>query len=269
VKKKFSLNHHIQHNILVLFLISITLVSSTSTILPLAYSQGSSGIPKWNQSGEGVTRLSAPSGITVDASSGNVYVADTERIHMFSSNGTFLAAFGQYGDDNGRFSSPEGIALDQEGNVYVADTENNRIQAFSSNGTFLTQWGDYGNDTGRFSSPEGIAVDQEGNVYVADTENNRIQAFSSNGTFLTQWGKFGRSDVELEMRFPEGIAVDQEGNIYVADTLNNRISVIFSGLNNSSPIRNTSFSTEEGEIYGNNTRIKIEPVYEGLNFPRS
>jgi glucose/arabinose dehydrogenase len=251
----------------VLFLVSITLVSSTS-ILPLAYSQGSSGIPRWNQSGEGVPRLSLPSGITVDASSGNVYVADTanHRIQLFTSNGTFLTQWGEYGDEDGAFRSPEGIAVDQEGNVYVADTENNRIQLFTSNGTFLTQWGEYGDEDGAFRSPEGIAVDQEGNVYVADTENNRIQLFY-NGTFLTQWGGYGRSDVELQMRFPEGIAVDEQGNIYVADTLNNRISVIFSGLNNSSPISNTSFSSEEGEIYGNNTRIKIEPVYEGLNFP--
>jgi hypothetical protein len=65
----------------VLFLVSITLVSSTS-ILPLAYSQGSSGIPRWNQSGEGVPRLSLPSGITVDASSGNVFVADTANHDM-------------------------------------------------------------------------------------------------------------------------------------------------------------------------------------------
>jgi glucose/arabinose dehydrogenase/sugar lactone lactonase YvrE len=299
----------------VLFLVSITLVSSTS-ILPLAYSQGSSGIPRWNQSGEGVPRLSLPSGITVDASSGNVFVADTanNRIQLFTSNGTFLTQWGEYGDEDGAFRSPEGIAVDQEGNVYVADTENNRIQLFTSNGTFLTQWGEYGDEDGAFRSPEGIAVDQEGNVYVADTANNRIQLFYNgtfltqwggygrsdvelqmrfpegiavdqegnvyvadtennriqlfyNGTFLTQWGGYGRSDVELQMRFPEGIAVDEQGNIYVADTLNNRISVIFSGLNNSSPISNTSFSSEEGEIYGNNTRIKIEPVYEGLNFP--
>jgi aldose sugar dehydrogenase len=361
VKEKISLNHKIQYNVLVSFVISITLVSPIS-ILPLAYSQEISRTLQWNQEGEGVPRLREPSGIAIDPSSGNVYVADTDshRIQAFSSNGTFIMEYGEYGEEDGNFRSPEGIAVDQEGNVYVADTENNRIQAFS-NGTFLTQWGEYGNNDGEFRSPEGIALDQQGNVYVADTQNSRIQVFSNNGTFLTQWGQYGeedgnfrspegialdqqgnvyvadtqnsriqafsnngtflaslgeygdddgrfkspegiavdqggnvyvadtenhriqmftsngtfvaswgeygRSEEDIEMRSPEGIAVDEQGTIYMTDTLNNRISVIFSGSNNSLPISNTSFSSEEGEIYGNNTRIKIEPVYEGLAFP--
>jgi DNA-binding beta-propeller fold protein YncE len=213
--------------VLALFLISVTLVSPTS-ILPLAYSQGPSYVANWNQAGEGVPRLSGPSGIAIDPSSGNVYVADTEnqRINIYSSNGTFVSEFGRYGEGDGRFRSPEGIALDQEGNVYVADTGNHRIQVFSSNGTFLTGWGEYGADSATFASPEGIALDQEGNVYVADTGNHRIQVFSSNGTFLEQWGVYGEEDGSF--RSPEGIALDQEGNVYVADTENNRIQVFSS-----------------------------------------
>src|SRR3712207_8682803 len=55
----------------------------------------------------------------------------------------------------------EGIAIDQEGNVYVADTGNNRIQVFSSNGTFISRLGAYGIANGSFSHPEGIAIDQD------------------------------------------------------------------------------------------------------------
>jgi len=98
----------------------------------------------------------------------------------FSSNGTFITKWGEYGSKDGQMRTPAGIALDQEGNVYVTDTTNNRIQVFSSNGTFITKWGEYGSVNGSMRTPAGIAVDSSsGNVYVADTGNNIISAFTS------------------------------------------------------------------------------------------
>ena len=116
-------------------------------------------------------------------------------------------------------------------------------------------------------SPTGITLDKDGNVYVADTGNNRIQVFSSNGTFITKlgektrWGEYSHGN--LTMRSPAGITLDKDGNVYVADTGNSLISE----WTLSSHISNVAFSSEEGEIYGNNTRIKIERVYDGLNNP--
>ena len=82
---------------------------------------------------------------------------------------------------NGTLSPPEGIAVDQEGNVYVADTANNRIQVFSSNGTFISKWGTFGVADGFFNHPTGIAIDQEGKIFVIDNSNNRIEVFSNSG----------------------------------------------------------------------------------------
>src|SRR5918999_1729581 len=136
---------------------------------------------------------------------------------------SYVPSWSEQGFMKGKLSSPEGIALDQEGNVYVADTENSRIQVFSNNGTFISTIGKYGTRNGTLTFPEGIALDQEGNVYVADTENSRIQVFSNNGTFISTIGKYGTRNGTLT--FPEGIALDQEGNVYVADTENSRIQV--------------------------------------------
>ena len=175
---------HLHCRILVLFLISIT-VASSSYLLPLAYSQEFAYISTWSEFGTEETNLSSSEGIAVDSSSGNVYVADTvnNRIQTFSNNGTFISKWGGGYDPraiNGSFDRPSDIALDQAGNVYVADTGNNRIQIFSNNGTFISVLGRDGGANGTLRSPEGIAVDSSsGNVYVADTDNNRISVFTS------------------------------------------------------------------------------------------
>ena len=82
------------------------------------------------------------------------------------------------GTNDGRFQYPNGVTTDASGNVYVADSDNNRIQKFDSSGTFLAKWGTYGSADGEFDSPFGITTDSSGNVYVADTGNNRIQKFA-------------------------------------------------------------------------------------------
>jgi glucose/arabinose dehydrogenase/plastocyanin len=263
-KKSLLINYHIHcRRISILFFLTSTiLVSSSFYLLPLAYSQELSYFSNWRETGRGQERLSEPAGIAADPSSGNIYVADTSnnRIQVFSNNGTFISKWGKYGTADGSFNSPTGIASDQQGNIYVADTSNDRIQVFSNNGTFISKWGTYGSTDGSFNNPAGIAVDSEGNTYVADTANHRIQVFSNNGTFISKWGTYGSTDVK--MRYPEGIAIDQEANVYLADTANNRI-IAFSR----SRLTDLSYSSEDGEVYGNNTRIKIETVYDGLKTP--
>jgi sugar lactone lactonase YvrE len=110
------------------------------------------------------------------------------------------------------FNFPIGIAVDGSGNVYVADTYNNRIQKFSSSGVYLTQWGRPGQGDGLFNQPYGVAVDGSGNVYVADTVNHRIQKFDSIGRYIAQWGTSGTTGREPgQFNTPSGIAVDGSG----------------------------------------------------------
>ena len=93
--------------------------------------------------------------------------------------GTFVTTWGSSGTGDGQFNAPLGVATDGNGNVYVADTNNNRIQKFTSTGTFLTTWGSFSySGNGQFNGPFGVATDGNGNVYVADEGNSRIQKFA-------------------------------------------------------------------------------------------
>ncbi|GHU57701.1 hypothetical protein FACS189444_0220 [Spirochaetia bacterium] len=191
-------------------------------------------------------RFSAPVGIAVD-NSGNIYVADTEnnRIRKITPAGVVTSLAGTttagYGDGTGtaaRFSAPQGIAVDNSGNIYVADTGNNRIRKITPAGVVTSLAGTttagYGDGTGtaaRFSAPLGITVDNSGNIYVADTGNNRIRKITPAGvvTSLAGTTTAGYGDgTGTAARFsaPKGITVDNSGNIYVADTGNNRIRKI-------------------------------------------
>jgi sugar lactone lactonase YvrE len=131
-----------------------------------------------------------------------------------------LGEFGKYGDGDGEFIWPTGLALDNKENSYITDEWMNRVSSFDKDGNFLGLWGTTGEGDGEFNGPAGIAVDQEGNLFIVDSRNNRIQKMTKDGRFLDKWGKLG-SD-EGEFNAPWGITIDHQGFVYVADHKNHR-----------------------------------------------
>ncbi len=137
-----------------------------------------------------------PMGVASD-SAGNIYLTNVYplpggyNVVKFNSAGTYVSTFGSSGSGNGQFNDPEGIAIDKSGNIYVADSRNNRIQRFDANGNYLSQFGSAGSGNGQFSYPVGIAFDSTGNIYITDVGNNRVQKFDANGNYLSQFGSYG------------------------------------------------------------------------------
>jgi DNA-binding beta-propeller fold protein YncE len=145
-------------------------------------------------SGRGAAQFTRPRGVAVD-STGHLFVADknNNRVQEFGPDGQFMRMWGRNGGDgsaglgNGEFNTPYSIAVDRSGQVYVADTANNRIQAFTGDGGFLARLGRNGGDgtagsgAGEFHGPYGVATDCRGNLYVSDEGNNRIEKFGSPG----------------------------------------------------------------------------------------
>ena len=91
----------------------------------------------------------------------------------------FLLKWGSWGTAPGQFKYPYGLTTDSQGNVYVADKQNDRIQKFTGNGAFLRQWGGFGHDPGQFDTPTGIAISTDGLVYVSDEDRKSTRLNSS------------------------------------------------------------------------------------------
>jgi DNA-binding beta-propeller fold protein YncE len=122
---------------------------------------------------------------------------------------------GGRGAGKGELDSPTGIAVDANGNIFVADSNNGRIEKFAPSGAFVSIMGTKGSGPRQLGQPSGIAVDRAGNIYVADASNHRLQKLAPDGTFIAEWspGFYG----------PRKIAVGPDDSIYVVDQGRTRI----------------------------------------------
>ena len=192
-------------------------------------------------------KLSYPKGVAVDRL-GNVYIADTRnhRVRKVDAAGTITTfagtgETGYLGDGEpatwARLYYPESLAVDGQGNVYIADTFNHRVRKVDAAGTIYTRtvegWyagGDEPYTSISLNYPGGVAVDGQGNVYIADTLNHRVRKVDAAGTITTFAGTGSRGSTgdgapatRARLYYPRDVAVDGLGNVYIADTANDRV----------------------------------------------
>jgi Immunoglobulin I-set domain/NHL repeat len=223
---------------------------TTNGIITTVAGNGSPGY-----SGDGVPATNAtmrPAGVALDTA-GNLFIADwnNNRIRKVDTNGIITTVAGNgssgYSGDGGpatdaKLAYVEDVAVDGSGNLFIADTDNNRIRKVDTNGIITTVagkgpavFGSYSGDGGaatnaNLNAPYGVAVDVFGNLFIADMDNNRIRKVDTNGIITTVAGN-GSADYSGDggaatnacLDAPYGVSVDVFGNLFFADSWNDRI----------------------------------------------
>jgi uncharacterized protein YjiK len=206
--------------------------------LPLVYAgNGSSGF-----SGDGglatKASLNSPGGVAADGR-GNLYIADSDnnRIRKVDKSGVITTVAGDgtagFSGDGGpatraQLDSPVGVAVDDQGDLYIGDTSNRCIRKVNADGIITTL---AENDDTAYFSVLGIALDARGNVILADASNGRVMKADSNGKVTTVAGVAdeyghdgdGRAAVQAQLNDPRAVAVDLQGNLYITDDFEQRV----------------------------------------------
>lgn len=155
---------------------------------------------------------------------GRILVADSgnNRVQAFNSQGDFLSEFGTYGNGDGQFDEPQGLAVDPNGRVIVVDRGNNRLVVLSFDGQ---AFGYLDSFTAGFNAPTSVSVSPLGDLVVADTGNNRVVVLDPQGNWLAEYYQPNDGYTGL-FNAPHGVSVDQDGNLVVADTGNARVVTV-------------------------------------------
>ncbi len=179
---------------------------------------------QWGQRGEEEGQLAFPRSV-VAHSGGDLFVTEfqrVERVQRFSLDGqSFGGSFGSYGFEPGTFNRAEGIGIDAEDRLYVADSCNHRVQIFEDDGRLVRQYGRPGTGPGELSYPYDVRVDASGFQFVCEFGNSRIQVFDPDGNSVEIIG--GPGSALGEFSNPWSLAMDSEENLWVADSGNHRL----------------------------------------------
>ena len=232
-----------------------TTATATMTASPTATQPQAPATPRYEFSktfGEPwdpATLMNGPRGIVLDPTGLDVYVADTNnhRIQKYTWNGVLLDQWGTQGGANGQFNGPEGLAVDQQGRLWVADTGNARIQVFSSAGQHLKTLTDV--DTGgailhSFQSPRDVEIDDFGNAWIVDSTRHQLMRTNYDGTNGGVFSTQGTSANQLNA--PMGLGIAPGNNVWVADTGNGLVKQFDS--NGNFIAANGSYTTQPMDI---------------------
>jgi DNA-binding beta-propeller fold protein YncE len=176
--------------------------------------------------------LEDPVGIALDTANRFLYVVDTQQDQVIVYDADTLKLLRRIGTGGknhfltspGDFGAPQGVALDQDGNVYVTDTLNNRVEIFDADGNFISLFGKHGDGPGCFARPKGIAIDGDGHIWVADEMEDRLQVFNRDGQLLTYIGQ-GHGELPGQFKALVGVAIDKKNRVFTTEQFPGRLQV--------------------------------------------
>jgi sugar lactone lactonase YvrE len=169
--------------------------------------------------------LERPTGVTFDAATGRLWVAETtaHRLRVFDLEGTGLLRVGERGSGAQQFNYPTQLAPDPAGGVWVTDSLNFRLQHVDGGGRIDRGFGTAGDRPGSFARPRGLAVDARGRVFSVDALLDSVQIFDPEGRLLLVFG--GRGIGPGRLWLPADVALDATGHVFVADSYNHRVQI--------------------------------------------
>jgi sugar lactone lactonase YvrE len=165
----------------------------------------------------------SPGGLAIDTQNRLLYVTDTDldQVLVYDADSfKLIRKMGTAGHKHeltepGDFSKPTGLAVDREGNLYVADTWNNRIEIFDADGKLLSTFGKEGDGPGYFGRPKGVAIDSDGHIWVADGMQDRVQVFDREGQLLIALGGHGLLPGQFQGLV--GITIDKHNRVFTTE----------------------------------------------------
>ncbi len=181
-------------------------------------------VRQWGVRGTNAHELTLPRSVAVN-SRGDIFLSEytlVDRVHGFAARDQqLLVAYGVAGEKPGEFNRVEGLGIDAQDRVYVADSCNHRIQIFSRDGRLLRTHGRAGSGRGELSYPYDVRIDRAGRQYVCEFGNSRIQIFDAQDGPVEILGGAGAGPGQFSN--PWSVALDSHGNLYVADSQNHRV----------------------------------------------